>query len=130
MATSVTASFEVTTWDEHEYDRHAGAGKVTRAKVTKTYAGDVDGTSVTQSLMAYADDGTAAFVGMERIVGTIAGHDGTLVLQHVGAFQDGAATADLTVVGGSSTGDFAGATGGGTFVADPSGRITLDVTLG
>jgi len=72
-------------------------------------------------------DSTAGFVGFERITGTIGGRRGSLVLQHVGTFEDGAATATITIVSG--TDELEGATGSGTFLADPSGRITLDINL-
>lgn len=77
--------------------------------------------------MAYNPDKTAAFIGLERIKGTVGGRHGSLVLQHVGTFADGAATATLTVVSG--TDELKGATGSGALVADPSGRITLTVEL-
>jgi hypothetical protein len=48
------------------------------------------------------------------------------VLRHVGTFEGGAATAELTVLSG--TGALEGATGTGSFVADPSGRVSLDLT--
>jgi Protein of unknown function (DUF3224) len=129
MSTQIKASFDVSNWDEHQFDVRAGTGKLTRANVTKAYSGDIEGDSVTQWLMAYAEDGTATFVGLERINGSIDGRDGTLVLQHVGAFEGGAAKAELTVLSGSCSGRLAGATGGGSFVADPSGRVSLDVTF-
>jgi hypothetical protein len=129
MGTKIEAEFEVKDWDEHQFDIHAGAGKLTRATVTKVYHGGVEGDSVTQWLMAYAADGTATFVGMERIVGTIDGRQGTLVLQHVGAFQNGAAKAELMVVEGACSGEFADAAGTGKFVANPSGRVTLQLAL-
>jgi Protein of unknown function (DUF3224) len=75
--------------------------------------------------MAYAADGTATFVGIERITGTIGGHDGSIVLRHVGTFADGAAVADLQVVAGSGTGALAATTGDGDFRADPQGAVTL-----
>jgi len=93
--------------------------------VQKKYSGQVDGTSATEWVMSYNSDGSAAFVGLERIRGTIAGRTGTLVLQHVGQFRDGAATAALTVVGG--TDELGQATGGGDFVADPAGSIRLSL---
>jgi hypothetical protein len=123
MGTTIQATFEITNWDEQPLDGSVGGSKLTRASVTKRYAGDVDGTSTTEWLMAYRPDSTAAFVGLERVTGTVGGRPGTLVLQHVGTFRDGAATATLTVVTG--TDDLAGATGTGDFVADPGGRITL-----
>jgi hypothetical protein len=116
------ATFEITSWDEHpivEWDD----GKVTKAAITKTYAGDIEGDAVLEYVLAYRSDGTAAFVGLERITGTADGRAGSLVLRQVGEFADGAANATLTVVGGS--GDFADAAGDGDLVADPSGRVTL-----
>ena len=129
MSTEIKASFEVTKWDEHKFAVRAGAGKLTRAHVTKSYSGGIDGDSVTQWLMAYAEDGTATFVGLERISATIDGRSGTLVLQHVGAFEGGAAKAALNVLAGSCSGELAGTTGRGDFVADPAGRVRLDVTF-
>ena len=77
--------------------------------------------------MAYHPDQTAVFVGLERIKGTIGGRRGSLVVQHVGTFADGAAKATLTVVSG--TDELEGATGGGNLVADPGGRIALTLDL-
>ncbi|MET0144929.1 MAG: DUF3224 domain-containing protein [Ilumatobacteraceae bacterium] len=126
---TINTAFEVTGWDEHQFDRHAGTAKLTRAKVTKSYNGDLDGTSVTLWVMAYAADGNATFVGIERIDATIGDRDGTIVLQHVGRFANGTATAELDIISGSCTGDFAELAGTGRLTADPAGRVTLDTTL-
>ena len=67
------------------------------------------------------------FVGLERMKGTIGGRHGSLVLQHVGTFEDGVAKATLTVVSG--TDELKSATGSGELVADPGGRIHLSVDL-
>ena len=119
------ATFEITNWDEKPFDETDGV-KLTQASVRKTFAGDIDGEAVLDYLMSYAPDGAVAFVGMERVTGTAGGRKGTLVLQQVGTFVDGAAKASLTVVAGS--GGLAGATGTGHMVADPSGRVTLDLS--
>ncbi len=124
--TTINTTFDVTGWDEHQFDRHAGTAKLTRAKVAKAYTGDLVGTSVTQWVMAYAADGNATFVGIERIDASAGGRDGTIVLQHVGTFADGVATADLDIVTASCTGDFAGLSGTGKLIADPAGRVSLD----
>lgn len=129
MSVDITATFEVTAWDEHAFDRRAGAAKLTRARVRKTYHDGIEGESVTEWLMAYQDDGTAQFVGVERVAGTADGREGTLVLRHVGTFADGVASADLTVVDGAGSGDFAGVKGNGTFRADPAGRVRLSLDL-
>src|SRR4051812_45627869 len=117
--TSITATFTIDQWDEQPIAEVDGAPKLTRAIVGKTYAGDIDGTSTTEWLMSYAPDGTATFIGMERLEADIDGRHGTFVLQHVGRFADGAATADLTVVEGSGSGRLAGTTGTGELRADP-----------
>ena len=125
--TTITATFEVERWDEEPFDEAVGVAKLTSASVTKAYAGDIEGTSATEWLLAYAPDTSATFVGLERIKGTIGGHKGSLVLQHVGTFADGAATATLTVVSG--TDELKAASGAGELVADPGGRITLALEL-
>lgn len=123
----ISAVFEIKSWDEKPFDEGVGVAKLTKASVVKTYTGDIDGTSATEWLMAYNPDKTAVFVGLERIKGTVGGRHGSLVLQHVGTFEDGAAKATLTVVSG--TDELKGATGSGTLIADPSGRITIRLNL-
>jgi hypothetical protein len=123
MTTDISAAFEVTSWDEHAFDDSDGGVKLTEAVVAKAYTGDIDGTSSTRWLMTYAPDETAVFIGLERITGRVGDAEGTLVLQHVGEFRDGAATATLTVVG--AAGGLAGASGSGDFRADPGGSIAL-----
>src|SRR6476659_7837312 len=108
MATDVSATFEVTGWDERPLDETDGAAKWTQSSVTKTFHGDIDATAALEYLMVYAADGSATFVGLERLQGRVAGRSGTFVLQHVGRFEDGAAKGDLTVATGSGTGDLTG----------------------
>jgi hypothetical protein len=129
MSESLTTSFEIASWDESPFDEGDGLGKLTRASVGRTYSGDIDGESVTEWAMAYRLDETATFVGIERIRGRIAGRDGSLVLQHIGEFRDGAARAALTVVADSGSGELAGVSGEGEFVADPKGSMTLQLTF-
>jgi hypothetical protein len=127
MTPKLNAVFEIKAWDEQEFDETTGGARLTKASVAKEYHGDVEGGSATEWLMAYAPDGSAVFVGLERINGTVGGRPGTLVLEHVGRFEGGSASATLTVISG--TGDLSGATGSGEFVADPAGRISLTIEL-
>jgi hypothetical protein len=129
MRAGVRATFEVTEWNEAPFDDEAKAAKVTSAKVSKTYAGDIAGTSFTEWLMAYGEDGTAVFVGLERISGSVSGKHGSFVVQHIGKYEGGAATADLRVVEGSGSDELAGISGGGDFVADPSGKVNLELSF-
>jgi hypothetical protein len=123
MPDQIRAQFEVTSWDETPFDEETGVAKLTEALVAKKYTGDIEGTSSTKWLMAYAPDKTATFVGLERIKGTVAGKHGSLVLQHVGSFQDGSADASLTVISG--TNELKAVSVRGHFTANPAGSITL-----
>lgn len=125
MTVHIEARFEIANWDESPFDDGVGVSKLTEALVTKKYSGEVDGTSTTKWLMAYAPDKTATYVGIERIKGTVGGKRGSLVLLHDGVFADGAATATLRVVSG--TDELSDAAGTGKFRADPAGSITLDL---
>ena len=49
---TVEATFEVTSWDEQPFDESVGVSELTKASVQKSYSGDVEGTSATESLMA------------------------------------------------------------------------------
>lgn len=128
MSAKISATFEVESWDENAFDEGEGLPKLTQATVTRKYSAGINGTSTTVWLMAYAEDGSATFVGLERLRGTVDGRDGSLVLRHVGSFEDGAAKALLAVVSGTGTGELASARGEGDFLADPKGSITLDLT--
>ena len=125
MPARIHAQFEITSWDETPFDDGTGVAKLTEALVAKKYTGDVEGTSTTKWLMAYAPDKTATFVGLERIKGTVSGKHGSLVLRHVGTFENGSANASLTVISG--TNELISASGNGDFTANPAGSITLDL---
>jgi Protein of unknown function (DUF3224) len=129
MQIEVSATFEVKNWDESPIDAEEEVPKVTRAVVSRAYAGDLSGRSTTEWVMAYSPDGSATFVGMERVVGTVGERAGTLVLQHVGNYAEGSAGAELSVVEGSGSGELGSAKGSGSFKADPNGSMTLSLTF-
>ena len=117
MPTHATAEFEVESWDENPALDGNGGSKVTQASVKMAFAGGLEGEGTVEWLMAYGDDGSAAFVGLERVVGKVGDRSGSFVLKHTGTFDGKIAKADLSVVPGSGTGDLAGMTGKGTFEA-------------
>jgi len=128
MTTHATATFKVDAWDEQPWETRDGEPKMTRAEVRKSFKGDLEGTSQLQYLMTYREDGTADFVAMERIRGTLGGKRGTFVLSHVGAFVDGAASGRWTVVDGSGTDDLEGLTGSSDF-SIPKGEEAFPFAL-
>ena len=128
MSTLATATFEVRTWDEKPYNETDGGPKLTRASVTKSFRGDIEGEGTLEYLMFYPGDGSATFVGLERVAGRIGERSGSFVLQHSGTFEGGTAKATWSVVPGSGTGDLRGLRGKGGFASAHQQRypITLD----
>ena len=107
------ARFAIKSWDEKPYGEVPGMPKLTRASVTKSYRGDIEGEGHVEYLMMYRDDGSATFVGLERIVGRLAGKRGTLVLQRSGVFEGGQAKESYSVIPGSTTEELLGLQGEG-----------------
>ncbi len=130
MSTHATAVFQVKTWDEKPYQVIDAGAKLTRASVTKTYSGDISGEATSESLMFYRPDGSAAFIGLERVVATIGGRAGSFILQASGTYRDGTATCDCTVIPDSGAGDLLNLRGEGRYVAShadyPNVPFTLD----
>lgn len=122
--TMTTLEWQETTWE----GKPAGdvpAPKTTVASDTATINGEIEGQVTDRWVMSYAEDGTARFVGLTHITGTVAGRSGTFVLQHAGRFDAEGLHTDFTVVPDSGTGDLSGITGAGTFVnTGPEGEPT------
>ena len=128
MSVHATATFEVKAWDEKPYDEIDEGPKLTRASVTKSFSGDIEGEGTVEYLMIHRDDGSASFVGLERVVGRVGDRSGSFVLQHTGTFEGGTAKTTWFVVPGSGTGDLRGLRGEGGFASAHAERysITLD----
>jgi hypothetical protein len=105
MKKSANARFAITSWDEKPYSEGQDLPKLTRASVTKTYTGEIAGEGHVEYLMMYRSDGSATFVGLERVVGRLAGKAGSFVLQRTGVFEGGLAKEAYSVIPGSATGE-------------------------
>jgi hypothetical protein len=113
MNQTATARFEIRSWDEKPYSECPDSRKLTRASVAKTYTGDIVGEGQVEYLMMYRSDGSATFVGLERVVGRIADKAGSFVLQRTGVFEGGEAKESYSVIPDSGTGQLRGLVGGG-----------------
>ena len=128
MATA-SGSFSVSSWKEDAYDEAEGGGKLTRATVELAFSGAIDGDAAVEWLMAYRPNGTAHFVGLARLRGSVDGRAGTFVLENTGEFDGMVARGEWSVVQGSGTGDLEGLTGAGGFEAGQEATYTLDYEL-
>lgn len=114
MKKRANARFAIKSWDERPYSEGKDLPKLTRASVIKTFTGDIEGEGHVEYLMMYRSDGTAAFVGLERIIGRIGDRSGSFILQRSGVFESGKATESYAVIPGSASGDLHGLSGDGS----------------
>ena len=89
-----------------------GAGPVGRFSIDKQFHGDLKGTSKGEMLaISTAVPGSAGYVAMEQITGTLNGRTGTFALQHTGTMTRGEPQLSVTVVPDSGTGELVGLSG-------------------
>jgi hypothetical protein len=73
---------------------------------------------VVEFLQAGQADGSASFVGIERVTGTVGGREGMFLLQDAGTVLDNIVSGEWFVIPGSGTGALAGLRGEGGFRAN------------
>src|SRR3954465_10909031 len=103
--------FTVQSWNEETYAEREGGRKVTRATVGAALSGGIEGAAEVTWLMSYADDGTARYVGLQVVEGTLDDREGGAVIESSGSFDGKRAQGGWTVVPGSGTGGWEGLTG-------------------
>ena len=88
------------------------AGPFSRLYLDKQFHGDLDATSKGQMLAAgTAVEGSAAYVALEIVTGTLAGRRGSFILQHTGTMNKGEPSMTVTVVPDSGTDQLTGLAG-------------------
>ncbi|HET7332891.1 DUF3224 domain-containing protein [Dyella sp.] len=83
-----------------------------RMTIDKQFHGDLEATSLGEMLSAMGQvQGSAGYVAIERVIGTLHGKQGSFVLQHYGIMDRGAPQLMITVVPDSGTDALAGLLG-------------------
>lgn len=83
-----------------------------RLLLDKHYEGDLQATAQGQMLSALTSTkGSAGYVAIEQVTGTLAGRSGSFVLQHSGLMDRGTPQLSVTVVPDSGTGELTGLAG-------------------
>jgi hypothetical protein len=104
---------------------------VGRFAIDKQLHGDLAGTSKGEMLSAGSPaKGSAGYVAIECVSGTLAGREGTFALQHMATMDRGTNRLSIHVVPGSGTGGLAGLSG--TFaiiIADGKHSYEFDYEL-
>lgn len=83
-----------------------------RMSIDKQFHGDLEAVSVGEMLMSRsAVQGSAGYVAIERVTGTLKGRTGSFVLMHMGTMDRGAQGLVITVVPDSGTDQLTGLSG-------------------
>jgi hypothetical protein len=122
------AVITVRTYEPVAYDEPAEGPALARIHVEESFSGDIAGDGVVEFLQAGRADGSASFVGIERVTATIGGRSGTFLLQDAGTVKGNIVSGDWFVIQGSGTGELDGLRGEGGFRANlgQNAQVHLD----
>lgn len=111
MATQISGEFEVTMTPQ-EPGATAGEAAVHRMSLDKRYRGALEAVGKGEMLAVHGDvKGSAGYVAMERVTGTLDGRAGSFAILHRGVMDRGAPDLLITVVPDSGTGELVGISG-------------------
>lgn len=102
-----------------------------RRALDKQFSGDLVGSGCGEMLSAgTATPGSAVYVAIEQVTGTLHGRPGSFVFRHTGTMDRGQPSLTITVVPDSGTGELAGLRGDFQLeIVDGEHRYTFDYTL-
>jgi len=109
MTIHARGSFEVQISPQAE-DRAEGS-TLGRMSLDKQFQGDLEAIGKGEMLTAGTDMGSAVYVAIERVTGTLHGRSGSFALMHIGTMTRDAQQLAITVVPDSGTGQLAGLAG-------------------
>lgn len=114
-----------------EFESAPNESQLGRMAINKVISGDLVATTVGQMLSAMTGiKGSAGYVAIELVSGTLHGKQGTFVLQHSGSMHRGAPSLQIAVVPDSGTGELQGLTGDFTInMAEGKHAYTFDYQL-
>jgi hypothetical protein len=99
-----------------------------RMSLDKRFQGDLEATSQGEMLSVMtATQGSAGYVAVERVTGTLHGRQGTFALQHTGTMNRGEPSLTITVIPDSGTGDLTGVRGGMKIHIAPDGGHSYEL---
>lgn len=106
---TVSGKFEVNLQPLAAFAEGSDGIKLGRMSIDKTFSGELSASSKGEMLTAMTPvQGSAGYVAIEQVTGTLAGKQGSFVLQHFGTMQGEDSFLLLEVVPGSGTGELAG----------------------
>lgn len=94
------------------YQDGAGDSSVGRVVIAKVFSGEMNGTGSGQ-MLAYRSSvpGSAGYVAMEKVQGTLNGRQGSFIMQHNGIMNRGESQLTIRIVPDSGTDQLTGIAG-------------------
>jgi hypothetical protein len=131
MMIHASGTFEVKIIPQKPDNKEAESANLGRLSIDKQFRGDLEATSKGEMLSAATEvKGSAGYVAIERVSGTLHGRSGTFILQHSGTMTRNAPQMSVTVVPDSGTGQLVGLAGKMTIkIADGKHFYEFDYTL-
>jgi hypothetical protein len=125
----VTGKFDVTLKPLSSDDIGDGA-PLARMAIDKRYHGELEASGKGEMLTALTPlKGSAGYVAMERISGSLQGRKGSFVIQHSATMTRGVPSLSVTVVPDSGTGELAGIGGKMSIVVGDYHAYDFEYTL-
>jgi len=123
------AVITVRRYEPAAYEEPTDGPSLKRIHVEEHFSGDIEGDGAVEFLQAARADGSASFVGIERVTGTVTDKEGTFLFQDSGTVENNIVNGAWFVVPGSGTGGLAGLRGTGGFRANlgKGARVYLDL---
>ena len=112
MSQHAAGPFDVKVTPQKPDTQIARAANLGRLTIDKRFHGDLEGISKGEMLATHTDvPGSAGYVALERVTGTLKGRNGSFVLQHSATMTRGKPLSTITVVPDSGTGELRGISG-------------------
>jgi hypothetical protein len=108
----VSGKFDVKLNPLEAYARGENGINLGRMSIDKTFTGELDASSKGEMLTAMTSvGGSAGYVAIEQVIGSLSGRHGSFVLQHFGTMDKGKDRLILEVVPDSGADELSGLTG-------------------
>jgi hypothetical protein len=109
---NASGPFDVQMNPDPSYETAEGGVVLGRVSFKKQFHGALEASGVVQMLSAGSSvKGSAGYVAIERVEGTLGGRSGSFILQHSGTMNRGQASLTVTVVPDTGTGELVGLAG-------------------
>jgi|SRR5215472_10835185 len=127
MTQHVSGSFEVKVLPQKPDSEVAQTASLSRMTIDKQFHGDLEAISKGEMIATQTEvKGSAGYVAMERVTGTLKGRKGSFVLQHSATMNRGVPALSIIVVPDSGTGELKGISGKMNIIIAPDGKHSYE----